>query len=139
MKEIYIWTDAKTVKMLADNGLYPIDHSHILFDKSNKSYSTYLVAKYNEIALNDIPEEKYNKEWWREVSRSNTCASCIEFNSKPYRPRFMRKVGLLEYLCDYCGVSTERNVSAVIGELAYEEGKTPIEFFNSISHLGYDK
>ena len=39
---------------------------------------------------------------------------------------------LFEYLCESLGVSTEKNVAALIGEMANEMGVTPIEFFNYI-------
>lgn len=126
--------------MIANHKIYPKRFSQLLFDTANNSYDTRLVAEYdNFVKLKSVPEKEYTGGlFWREVGRANTSMDEIEFG-KPYRPRIMRKIGLLEYLCDYCGVSSERNVAAVIGEMSAYEHKDPISFLNSIKTLGYDK
>jgi len=136
---MYIWTNAQTVAMMSNYIVYPIKTSQVLLDQSNRSYGTYLIAEYDEAELKQVPEECFEGGmFWREIGRACVGMDELETYDKPYRPRVMRKMGLLEYLCDCCGVSTERNVSAVIGEIAHCEGKNPIDFFNSISHLGYE-
>lgn len=140
INDMYIWTTAETVAMIADNHVYPKKFSQILFDTANRGYTAYLVAEYDHDELKTVPEEKFQGGmFWREIGRAVVGMDELEFNDKPYRPRVMRKIGLLEYLCDYCGVSTERNVSALIGEMSHFECKTPIEFFNTLTTLGYDK
>jgi hypothetical protein len=138
MKSIYVWTDAKSVRELAGKGIYPKELSKVLWDESNNYFGTHCVALYDEKEILKTIEDE-GEFWWREINRSSVSLDSIEFNDKPYRPRIMRKIGLLEYLCDYCGVSTERNVAAVIGEMAHGEGLTPIQFFNSLKGLGYYK
>ena len=127
--------------MIAGHQIYPKRYSQILFDTANRIYSNRLIAEFEyPKELNEIAEEKYeNGLFWREVGRANTGMDEIEIGEKPYRPRVMRKMGLLEYLCDYCGVSTERNVAAVLGEMAAHESIDPIVFFNSFKSLGYDR
>ena len=138
---MYIWTNARTIRLIADHQIYPKRYSQILFDTANRMYGTRMIAEYESIKeLQTIAEELYTDGcFWRQVGRASVGMDEIESNDKPYRPRVMRKMGLLEYLCDYCGVSTERNVAAVVGEMAHHEGKNPIDFFNSIPTLGYDR
>jgi len=75
--------------------------------------------------------------YWREIGRLNTSFEDLSGGERrlghPHRPRKMREVGILSYLCDEYGLSTEKNVAAAIGEIVNGEGlRDGIELFNSL-------
>lgn len=75
--------------------------------------------------------------YWRGINRLNTSFEELSSGERraghPHQPRKMREVGILSYLCDEYGISTEKNIAAAIGELVVEEGlKDAIELFNSL-------
>lgn len=64
--------------------------------------------------------------FWREVGRLNV-------SLEPHNPKEMRDEGILGYLCDHFGISTERNIASAIGELVLLEGaRDAIELINSL-------
>ena len=112
--------------------------SKVLFDEH---FLPYCIAGYSDKAykqLNEADEELYKEEgaWWRELNRTNVALDEeIGAYGIGYKPRVMRKVGLLTYICDQYNASSERNVAAFIGEFAHYEMKNGIEFFNSIDKI----
>lgn len=76
--------------------------------------------------------EAYDHETaaWYTVGSSN-----VYWPDKPWQPRIARNYpacGIFGWICDEIGASTHRNVAAVLGDICMFEGKTPIEFFNSL-------
>lgn len=99
-----------------------------------------LVACFDKDQLLTIGDSMANTYdgWYREISRLNTSFASLSENDKgegghPHQPRVMRREGLLSYLCDHYGISTERNVAAAIGTLTQEEGhESPLLLFNTL-------
>ncbi len=133
-KEIYVYCDVQAVELLANYGVKPIAVSKILW---SDFWNTHMIASYPSFEpLEKIPDKRWTQGWWRSVGRANISVDDEEgFYGKGYKPKIARKVGLLTYICDQYGASTEKNVAAVIGELAHHEGKTPIDYFNTFSKL----
>src|ERR1051325_936955 len=117
----YVYCNAEMLD--TGTGVNPIDVSKILLDDL---YLTHCVALFNEKELEKVTEEQCVKRgaFWRSVGRANIS---LEDNDgiygNHYKPRIMRKVGLLTYLCDQYGVSQPRNIAALIGEIAAYESK----------------
>lgn len=91
------------------------------------------VACFDEGELQSIGDHETNvyDAWWREIGRLNT--SFHGLGGKHHRPRVMRELGLLSYLCDEYGLSTEKNIALAIGELTEEEGwDAPADLINSL-------
>ncbi len=127
----YIYCNPQTLHLVK-----PQEVSKVLFDDY---FFPYCIALYDPVSykkLLDLDEKVFEGvgAWWRSVGRTNMGLD-ETYDEEGYKPRIMRKVGLLSYTCDNYGASTERNVAAFIGEYAAYEGKTPIEFFNSIQKL----
>lgn len=112
--------------------------SKVLFDEF---FLPYCVAGYSDKAykeLNEVDEKRYEEEgaWWRGLNRTNVGLDEEKgMYGIGYKPKVMRKVGLLTYICDQYNASTEKNVAAFIGEFSAYECKNGIEFFNSIDKL----
>jgi len=128
----YIYCNPQTFQIVK-----PKEVSKILFDKF---FLPYCIAGYSENdykKLCEIEDENIWKEegaWWRGVNLTNRGLD-ETYDNKGYRPRIMRKLGLLNYTCDNYGASTEKNVAAFIGEYAAYESKNPIDFWNSLTKL----
>jgi len=128
-----------TIYVLCDTNLFylmkPLEVSKVILDDN---YNDYCVALFKKTELLKITEKdcEDNNAWWREIGRANiSIDNSSGLYGKGYKPRIMRKVGLLTYICDQYGLSQPRNVAAMIGEISFYEGKNPIEFFNSIHIL----
>ena len=119
MKEIYVYCNAANLTLV-----HPIEISKPLMN----DYEVEFVALYNLDELNKLTEDEYRTAgaWWREIGSLNISID------QEYQPRVMRRTGLLTYICDTWGISTERHVACAIGSISGLEGKTPIEFFNSL-------
>jgi hypothetical protein len=87
-----------------------------------------LIAEYKEKDYLQITEEDAEKYgfWSREITSSNC------FSDEVYKPRVMRKIGIFEFIADTWVARTERNVAAIIGDIARHEGKDPIQLFDSL-------
>jgi hypothetical protein len=86
------------------------------------------VALFDTDALDAIGDNELltYEAYWREVGRLN-------ISIEPHHPKQMRDEGILGYLCDHFGISTEKHIACAIGELVVVEGlKDPIELFNSL-------
>ncbi len=132
----YIYCNVTTIELGSLFNVMPLEVSHVLWEER---WHSYLVAGYESLKkLEEIPERELVRldAWWREVGRANISIDDIDgLYGLGYKPRIARKVGLLLYICDQWGASTEKNVAAMIGEMANHEGKTPVELFNSFDKL----
>lgn len=113
-----------TITVLCDQSmtdlLPPLEKSLLLDDR----YGGYLVAVFDEAQLLAIDETTVtdSNAWWRECGSCNTTI--------PWKPKVLRRMHLLDFLCDYHGISSERNVAVAINEVARNAGMTPIELVN---------
>jgi hypothetical protein len=86
------------------------------------------VAEFETDELNSIGDHESNvyDAWWREIGK-------INISLEPHTPHIMREEGILSYLCDGYGLSTEKNVALAIGEITNIEGcANPLELINSL-------
>ena len=116
---IYVYCNASCLELI-----HPLEVSKPILTSWNLSF----VALYNLEDLQKIAEDIYEQHnaFWREVGSLNISID------EDYQPRVMRKTGLLNWLCDVHGISVERNIAGAIGNLSRMEGRTPIEFINSL-------
>lgn len=133
-QEIYIWCDPEILKICRWKKIKVIEISQCLLDDM---FFPHLVAKVSLQDIEKITEEecKSTSAWWRSVGEAWISEDQKGMHGRGYKPRVMREVGLLKYICDQYSLSTERNVAAVIGTFAKWEGKDPIALFNSIKKL----
>lgn len=133
----HIYCNVAAIELAGNHGINPITISKVLWLHT----ASHCIAEYSDKdfkLLDQIAEKEYEDAdaWWREVNRANFGLDEEEgMYGTGYKPRIARKVGLLLYICDQFQASTEKNVAAMIGELAHHEAKDPIEFFNSFTKL----
>lgn len=84
-------------------------------------------AVYDTDALLAVTEDQAFEvqAWWREMGPANIT---IELDAERIKAE-----GVWSYLCDEYGISTERNTSVALWELAHESAMTEVEFFNWLS------
>jgi len=97
----------------------------------------------------DIPESSFNKlsYWWRYSEGSNLGNGDYRFsiNShwmsgfKSESPCIAKYNDIFEYMCSELGLSAERNITAVMMDLAYMNNLTPAELLNKYAKLYVDK
>jgi hypothetical protein len=93
-----------------------------------------LVAEIDDLDLFDDHWDIYKGEgWWRLCSRLN-----IDVPVHWLGEYGLRKRGLFA-TCYHHGVSTERNLAAAIGDLAYQLDITPIELFDKLADAGWSR
>ena len=66
-----------------------------------------------------------NDIWSREIIECNISVESFELSEAKER-------GLFNWIIDVLGLSTEKNVAAVIGSICKNEGITPIQLFNKL-------
>lgn len=127
-KPIYVYMNLQMLELAKSEYIKPHSFSMFLYT----GHSLVCVAKFEESELLTIGDEEATAYdgWWREVGQLNT--SFKNIGDKDHRPLVMREIGILSYLCDEYGISTEKNIACAIGSIAYEEGITPIELFNTL-------
>lgn len=134
----YIYCNPQTLERAAQLKIKPAQFSKVLLDEY---YVPYLVAGYDDESytkLCAIAEEDWggSDAFWRSCGGVNFGLDEQRgLYGTGYKPRVMRKVGFYSYICDQYQVSADRNVAAFILTLAQAEGKTPVEFWNSLSSL----
>ena len=124
----YIYCNAELLRLVSQHKVKLLEVSKVLFDEYWLSYA---VASFDSLKeLEKISEKKCEEKdaWWREIGHAN-------ISVEDHTPRIARQEGLLIYICDKYGASTEKNVAAMIGSIAWHEGKNPIELFNSFDKL----
>lgn len=127
-KPIYVYMNLQMLELAKSEHVLP--HAFSMFVYTGHSLTC--VAQFEEEELLKIGDEEATAYdgWWREVGQLNT--SLKNLGTKEHRPKVMRELGILSYLCDEYGLSTEKNVACAIGSIAEEEGVTPIELFNTL-------
>lgn len=116
---------ARTITVLCDEAmlplLAPLRHSKTLRDRYG---CTYVAAEYDEAALLAIDEDTVTaaRAWWREMGACNTF---IAFDADA-----IKEQGLLAYLCDTYGISSERNVAVALNDMAGSASMTEIELLD---------
>lgn len=114
-------TRARTITVLCDEALLtllaPLRHSKTLRDRHG---CTYVAAEYDEAALLAIDEDTVTaaRAWWREMGGCNTH---IEFHEEA-----IKRDGVLAYLCEVYGISSERNVAVALNDMARDADMTEI-------------
>lgn len=133
----YVYGNAQAVETSGDRRIYPERVSHVLWDEF---WNSHIVAEFSEenfkklCAIDD--KDWDDAAWWREICGANfSIEEAKGLYGKGYKTKTARMVGLLLYICDQFGASTERNVAAVIGSMAAYEGKDPVKFFNTFYKL----
>lgn len=124
-KKIWVYLNKEMLDLLHLNKIEPHEFSYFFYT----GFSLVGVAVYDEEdivgKISDREAEAYNA-FWREVTGTNV-------SLEPHEPHTMRREGILSYLCNRHGISTERNVAAAIGELTGIEGlASPIDLINSL-------
>ena len=133
---VYIYCNIATLQVASHRGVKPIEVSKVLL---TDTYLDYVVASFESLdELLAIEEGIWNGQsaWWREIGHSNINIEEEKgMYGTGYKPRIAREAGLLNYICDQYGASTEKNVAAILGDIAWYEGKNAIELFNSFNKL----
>lgn len=122
--KIWVYLNKAMVELAKGERVEP----HALSGFISTGHDLMAVAQYDEADLESISDAECNTydAYWRGLNRLN-------ISIEPHHPINMRKQGMLSYLCDNWGISTEKNVAAAIGELVVLEGhRTPVAFFNSL-------
>ena len=123
-KKIWVYLNKSMLDLCRGEHVLPHEFSTLLYTGNE----LVLVAVFDAEELEKIGDSMANTYdgWWREVGRLNVAL-------EPYNPRIMRREGLLSYLCDHHGISTEKNVACAIGTLTDLEGHlSPLAFFDTL-------
>ena len=127
--KIWVYLNKNMLDLAKSQKVIPYQFSYFIFS----GHELVGVAEFELSELESIGDHETNAydAWWREIGRLNT--SFESLGEKPHRPIVMRREGILSYLCDEYGLSTERNVACAIGEMMHEEGLfTPLALINSL-------
>jgi len=123
-KKIWVYLNKNMLDLAKSQKVEPHEFSYLFYS----GHELVGVACYDEDELNSIGDHETNvyDAWWREVGRLN-------ISLEPHTPATMRRDGILSYLCDRFGLSTEKNIALAIGDLTVIEGfESPIELINSL-------
>lgn len=134
--KIWVYLNKNMLDLAKSEHVLPHEFSHFIWS----GHELTGVARFDVGALEGIGDLQANTydAWWREIDRLNTSFERLSQDNqgkggKGHRPRVMRRTGLLSYLCDEYGLSTEKNIALAIGEITEEEGlANPLILFNSL-------
>jgi len=123
-RKLWVYLNKNMLDLTQSQKVEPYQFSYFFYS----GHELVGVAQFDTDELEGIGDHETNvyDAWWREIGRLNT-------SIEPHRPQTMRKDGILSYLCDEHGISTEKNVACAIGELtAYEGHENPLQLINSL-------
>lgn len=122
---IFVYLNKNMLDLAKSQGVLPLEFSFFIWSGHELAGVACFVDKELE-SIGDHETNTYDA-WWREIGLLNIDIA-QEFSSGE-----MREVGILSYLCDYFGISTEKNVACAIGSITILEGqRSPIQFFDTL-------
>lgn len=122
--------------MMSIDDLHPVHFSKIM---RSGLWTAYMVVDFKE-SMKQI--HKKTDKWFKDNDTFENIMDCFyypiessQLECENYRPRILRKVGLLQYFWDNEQLSKEQNFAFAIYNYAFFEGKNPIQFWDSVPLL----